>query len=120
MPDYTFIFRGIDEYKGPNYTAKKGHIDVYLNNELYIKMEPARRIYNVQTMPMTEAAIDAGFTRDLFIAIGEDLGAGAWSFRFYYKPFVRWLWLAGLLMMLGGTLAASDSRYLKLARKVKV
>jgi len=120
MQDYTFTFRGVDDYKGPNYSAKKGHIDVSLNGEFYQKMEPARRIYNVQTMPMTEAAIDAGFTRDLFIAIGEDLGKGAWSFRIYYKPFVRWLWLAGLLMMLGGTLAASDSRYLKLARKVKV
>ncbi|MFK5892735.1 MAG: heme lyase CcmF/NrfE family subunit, partial [Pseudomonadota bacterium] len=119
MQGYTYIFRGVDEVKGPNYTAKTGRIDVYLNDKLYTKMNPSRRIYNVQTMPMTEAAIDAGFTRDLFIAIGEDLGKGAWSFRLYYKPFVRWLWFAGLFMVLGGLLAASDSRYIKLARRVK-
>jgi cytochrome c-type biogenesis protein CcmF len=119
MQGYTYIFRGVDDVKGPNYTAKTGRIDVYLNDKLYTKMNPSRRIYNVQTMPMTEAAIDAGFTRDLFIAIGEDLGKGAWSFRLYYKPFVRWLWLAGLFMAFGGLLAASDSRYIKLARRVK-
>jgi cytochrome c-type biogenesis protein CcmF len=117
MEDYTFTFRGVDDVKGPNYTAKTGHLDVTHNGEFYMKMNPARRVYNVQTMPMTEAAIDAGLTRDLFVAIGEDLGGGAWSFRLYYKPFVRWLWLAGIFMMLGGLLAASDSRYIKLARR---
>ncbi|MFK5984065.1 MAG: heme lyase CcmF/NrfE family subunit [Pseudomonadota bacterium] len=119
MQDYTFTFRGVEDKKGPNYVAKTGFLDIYHNDEFYMKMEPARRVYNVQTMPMTEAAIDAGFTRDLFVAIGEDLGGGAWSFRLYYKPFVRWLWLAGLLMMIGGLLAASDSRYIKLARRVR-
>ncbi len=119
MNDYTFTFRGVESRKGPNYTAMTGKIDVYHDDELYAQMEPARRTYNVQTMPMTEAAIDAGFTRDLFIAIGEELDGGAWSFRIYYKPFVRWLWLAGLLMALGGLLAATDSRYIKLAKRVR-
>ncbi len=71
-------------------------------------MHPEKRIYLVQTMPMTEAAIDAGLTRDLFVALGEDLGKGAWSLRIYHKPFVRWLWLGGLIMALGGGIAASD------------
>jgi cytochrome c-type biogenesis protein CcmF len=62
-------------------------------------------------MPMTEAAIDWGFTRDIYVALGEHLGAGAWSMRVYYKPFIRWIWLGGLLMALGGLLSASDKRY---------
>ena len=60
---------------------------------------------------MTEAAIDAGFTRDLYVALGEPVGDGAWSARIYYKPFIRWIWLGALLMALGGAIAASDARY---------
>ena len=80
-------------------------------------MHPEKRTYLVQKMPMTEAAIDAGLTRDLFVALGEDLGKGAWSLRVYHKPFVRWLWLAGLIMAIGGLLAATDRRYRTLARR---
>ena len=82
-------------------------------------MHPEKRIYRVQTMPMTEAAIDPGLTRDLFVALGEDLGNGAWSLRLYHKPFVRWLWLGGVLMALGGGLAATDRRYRSLARQTR-
>jgi len=67
---------------------------------------------------MTEAAIDAGLTRDLFVAIGEPLGDGnAWSMRVYHKPFIRWIWLGALIMSIGGLLAASDKRYRKLSRQ---
>ena len=73
---------------------------------------PQKRVYQVQTMPMTEAAIDAGMFRDLFVAIGEPLGAdGAWSMRVYYKAFIRWLWLGGLFMAAGGACAAADRHY---------
>jgi cytochrome c-type biogenesis protein CcmF len=68
-------------------------------------------------MPMTEAAIDAGLTRDLFVALGDDLGGGAWSVRLYHKPFVRWLWLGALIMSIGAAVAASDRRYKKLAKR---
>ena len=64
-----------------------------------------------QKMPMTEAGIDAGLTRDLYVALGEPLEDGAWAVRVHIKPFVRWLWLGGLMMGLGGLLAASDRRY---------
>ena len=84
-------------------------------------MQPEKRIYRVQTMPMTEAAIDAGITRDLFAALGEPLGdSGAWSLRLYHKPFVRWIWIGGLFMGLGGLLAATDRRYRREARRVRV
>jgi cytochrome c-type biogenesis protein CcmF len=84
-------------------------------------MFPEKRIYLVQKMPMTEAAIDAGFTRDLFIALGEPLDQeGAWAIRIYYKPFIRWIWLGAIIMALGGLFAASDRRYRRLARSSSV
>jgi cytochrome c-type biogenesis protein CcmF len=61
---------------------------------------------------MTEAAIDAGLFRDLFVAIGEPLGnEGAWSLRIYYKSFIRWIWLGAVFMAAGGLCAAFDRRY---------
>ncbi|OQX46600.1 MAG: hypothetical protein B0D85_03425, partial [Candidatus Sedimenticola endophacoides] len=84
-------------------------------------LHPEKRVYAVQRMPMTEAGIDAGLFRDLFVALGEPLGEeGAWAVRIYHKPFVRWIWLGGLFMSLGGLLAASDRRYFKLARKARL
>jgi len=81
-------------------------------------LNPEKRTYLVQTRPMTEAGIDAGFTRDIYVSLGETLGNGDWSLRLYYKPFVRWIWLGGILMGLGGLLAASDRRYrMAVARK---
>ena len=68
---------------------------------------------------MTEAAIDPGLTRDLFVALGEDLGKGAWSLRIYHKPFVRWLWLGAIFMALGAALAATDRRYRTLAKRAR-
>ena len=69
---------------------------------------------------MTEAAIDAGLTRDLFIAMGEPLdSSGAWAVRIYYKPFIRWIWLGAIIMALGGLCAAFDRRY-RSPSKVKV
>jgi cytochrome c-type biogenesis protein CcmF len=79
-------------------------------------LSPQKRVYRVQTSPMTEAAIDGGLRRDLFVALGEPVGGGAWSVRVQYKPLVRWLWLGALVMALGGILAATDPRYRRLAR----
>jgi cytochrome c-type biogenesis protein CcmF len=118
MDEYTFVFRGVEETEGPNYKAFKGMIDVSSGTTSLGMMEPEKRIYNVQKMPMTEAAIDAGLTRDLFIALGEDLGDGSWTLRIYYKPFVRWLWIGGLVMGLGGLLAAMDKRYYRRRKQV--
>lgn len=74
-------------------------------------LHPEKRIYRVQTMPMTEAAIDAGLTRDVYVSMGEPLADGAWIVRIYVKPFIRWIWGGCLLMALGGLLAATDRRY---------
>ena len=112
MSGYLFKFHGVKETEGVNYTAQQGYLTVSHNGQEVAKLEPQKRVYRVQTMPMTEAAIDAGLFRDLFVAIGEPLDdSGAWSLRVYYKAFIRWIWLGGVLMALGGLCAACDRRY---------
>ena len=114
---YSFEFKGAISTPGPNYNAQKGFLTVSKDNQIVATMYPEKRVYRVQKSPMTEAAIDAGITRDLFIALGEPRGAdGAWSLRLYVKPFIRWIWLGTIIMALGGLLAATDRRY-RMAKK---
>ncbi|MDM8567831.1 heme lyase CcmF/NrfE family subunit [Candidatus Halobeggiatoa sp. HSG11] len=108
---YSFIFEGTKTIKGPNYNAEQGTFQVSQNGELVTTLHPQKRFYWTKQMPMTEAAIDWGLTRDIYVALGEPLGDDAWSVRVYYKPFVRWVWLGGLLMALGGFFAVMDRRY---------
>jgi len=118
---HTFTFNGVAISDGPNYQASRGDVTVTRAGEAIARMHPEKRIYLVQRMPMTEAAIDAGLTRDLFVALGEPIGEqGGWSVRLYHKPFIRWIWLGALIMALGGILAASDRRYRVLARRRRV
>ena len=117
MAGYEFTFHGANKVQGPNYSASRGHISVHQGDTLIAEMYPEKRTYLVQKMPMTEAAIDPGLTRDLFVALGEDLGKQAWSLRIYHKPFIRWIWLGTIIMALGALLAASDRRYRILARR---
>ncbi len=108
---YRFQFDGAVHHEGPNFTSDKGTVRVF-DGERQIKvLHPEKRLYTVQQTTMTEAGIDASFTRDLFVALGEPLEQGAWAVRIHIKPFVRWIWLGGLLMALGGFLAAADKRY---------
>jgi cytochrome c-type biogenesis protein CcmF len=115
---YEFTFQGVRDFNVDNYVATRGGFTVRSESgDFQVDLFPEKRIYLVQTMPMTEAAIDAGFTRDLFIALGEPLNQeGAWAVRIYYKPFIRWIWLGAIIMALGGLFAASDRRYRRLAR----
>ncbi len=111
LAGYEFRFSGVNWTAGPNYRAERGQIDVTRNGKTIARLHPEKRHYLNESAPMTEAAIDPGFTRDLYAALGEELGDGAWAVRIYHKPFVRWIWLGGLLMALGGILAVSDRRY---------
>lgn len=118
---YDFLFEGVEVTQGPNFTANRGRVVISRDGAHVATLHPEKRVYAVQRMPMTEAGIDAGLFRDLFVALGEPLGEeGAWAVRIYHKPFVRWIWLGGLFMSLGGLLAASDRRYFKLARKARL
>ncbi len=108
---YTFFFAGLKNVDGPNYDAVRGLVEVSRNGKKVEELHPEKRIYRVQRNPMTEAAIDPGFTRDLYVSLGEPVEGGAWIVRVYVKPFVDWIWGGCLLMALGGALAASDRRY---------
>jgi cytochrome c-type biogenesis protein CcmF len=118
MEGYEFVFQGVNPIQGPNYRAERGHLIVRQAESQVADMWPEKRIYTAQPQPMTEAAIDAGLTRDLFVALGEPLGAeGAWALRIYHKPFIRWIWLGCIFMGIGGLLAATDRRYRLQARR---
>jgi len=108
---YRFQFDGAVHHEGPNFISDKGTIRVFDGERQISVLHPEKRLYTVQQATMTEAGIDAGFTRDLFVALGEPLEQGAWAVRVHIKPFVRWIWLGALLMGLGGFLAAADKRY---------
>ncbi|MCK9238208.1 MAG: heme lyase CcmF/NrfE family subunit [Thiopseudomonas sp.] len=117
---YGFVFEGAEHYEGPNYISDKGTIRVFKGDKQIALLHPEKRLYIVQSMPMTEAGIDPGFTRDLYVALGEPLENGAWAVRLQVKPFVRWIWLGALLTGLGGLLAACDPRYRrKVSTRVK-
>jgi cytochrome c-type biogenesis protein CcmF len=110
---YEFRFNGVTESQGPNYVAGTGHVTVSKNGQLVTELLPEKRQYNVSGMPLTEAAINVGFLRDLYVSLGEPIpeSEGAWAVRVYIKPFVDWIWFGCLLMAMGGVLAISDRRY---------
>jgi cytochrome c-type biogenesis protein CcmF len=115
---YSFRFDGVEEIPGPNYLSQTGTVTVLKDGAITAVLHPEKRVYLVQQMPMTEAAIDAGFTRDLYVALGEPLADGkSWAVRLYYKPFVRWIWLGPLIMVIGGGLSATDRRYRTLSSR---
>jgi cytochrome c-type biogenesis protein CcmF len=115
---YTFRLEGLDQIKGPNYDSTRGHVQVLRNGEKVVLLHPEKRVYAVQQMPMTEAAIDSGLTRDLYVSLGEPVGDGAWVVRVYHKPFVDWIWAGCFLMAIGGVIAVTDRRY-RLARQAQ-
>ncbi len=111
LAGHIFLFEGAEALTGPNYRADRGTIRVFKKGQEVAVLYPEKRTYLVQNRPMTEAGIDAGFTRDIYVSLGESLGGGDWSLRLYYKPFVRWIWLGGFMIGAGGLLAAMDRRY---------
>ena len=118
---YTFQFNGTRNDVGPNYKAVIGDIAVSKDGQFVRNMHPEKRTYNASGMAMTEAAIDTGFFRDLYIALGEPLTNGAWVVRAYHKPFVDWIWMGCLLMAFGGIISITDRRYrLKITKKSTV
>jgi cytochrome c-type biogenesis protein CcmF len=107
---YEFRFDGVTQVPGPNYMASRGSLQVTRNGQPVTVMTPEKRSYFSHQMPMTEASISPGLTRDLYVSLGEPEG-DAWIVRVYYKPFVDWIWAGCLLMAFGGFLAVSDRRY---------
>jgi len=118
--EYEFV--GVGPYEGPNYVADRGHFGVREGSNYY-ELFPEKRRYQASNNVMTEAAIEPGLLRDIYISLGEPLGADpttgvtAWAVRVQHKPLVRWVWFGALLMALGGTWALFDKRYSRLAAR---
>ncbi len=110
---YDFEFMGTREVPGPNYTAIQGTFDVRRvgSPEVFLRLHPQKRTYVASGQTQTEASIEPGLTRDLYVSLGEPVQGNAWGVRVYYKPFVDWIWGGGALMAFGGFLALTDRRY---------
>jgi cytochrome c-type biogenesis protein CcmF len=108
---YAFRLDSIDDVKGPNYVAARATVSVTKDGKPITVLHPEKRLYTVQNMPMTEAAIDTGLTRDLYVSLGDSLGEGHWLIKVQHKPFIDWIWGGCVIMALGGLVAATDRRY---------
>ncbi|MEN5014740.1 heme lyase CcmF/NrfE family subunit [Erwinia sp. Eh17-17] len=117
---YHFTLRGVVNLVGPNYSGSSGVIDVTRNGQHEATLSAEKRFYSAARTMMTEAAIDGGFSRDLYAALGEELEGKSWAVRLYYKPFVRWIWFGGVFMALGGVLCLLDPRYRSRKKAQKV
>ncbi|MBM7036300.1 heme lyase CcmF/NrfE family subunit [Vibrio ulleungensis] len=112
LEEYNFYFKGVRDNDGPNYDGYIADFEITKDGKFINELHAEKRFYVTARSMMTEAAIDRGITRDLYIAMGEQLGDGrSWAVRIYYKPFVRWIWAGSLFMAIGGGLAISDKRY---------
>ncbi len=108
---YSFELRELRDVQGPNYQAIEGRVEIRKDGDFIGEVRPQKRQSLVQQNWMTEAGILAHWNRDLFIALGDQLGNDTWSVRIQYKPMIRFIWLGAFIMALGGLIAVSDRRY---------
>jgi cytochrome c-type biogenesis protein CcmF len=108
---YDFKFVSSSAVRGPNYDAVQALIDVTRDGKPIAVLKPQKRHFWVQQTDNSQAAISVSWARDLFVAMGNPLGEGAWSMRIQYKPLVRYIWLGAFVMAIGGLVAATDRRY---------
>ena len=118
LAGYDFTFEGVQKVRGPNYLADQAEFNVTRDGEFVAKLRPEKRFYSVGQNVMTEADMDPGLMRDVYVALGEKVGDTAWAVRVHVKPFVRWIWLGGLLVALGGFVTLLDKRYRRIRELV--
>jgi cytochrome c-type biogenesis protein CcmF len=112
LAGYEIRFDDVSQGQGPNYLYERGHFTVTRGGKTVAVMEPEKRLYPVQGQPTTEAAIDSGLARDIYVVLGDRQTDGdAWAIRGYVKPLANWIWLGSLIMALGGLVSLSDRRY---------
>ncbi|HYG55402.1 MAG TPA: heme lyase CcmF/NrfE family subunit [Burkholderiales bacterium] len=111
LAGYVFKLEEVRDVQGANYKAAQAKISIFRNDKEVSVLYPEKRVYLVQDQPMTEAAIDTGFTRDLYVSLGDPLGGNAWLVKVQHKPFVDWIWGGCLIMAIGGVVAVADRRY---------
>ncbi|MCB1368643.1 MAG: heme lyase CcmF/NrfE family subunit, partial [Rhodobacteraceae bacterium] len=109
--DYQIRFDDVREVQGPNYQATQGVFTVLVEGEEIATLRPEKRVYPVSRMPTTEAAMDIGFWRDVYLVIGDPQEQGGFAVRAYVKPFANWIWAGAIIMALGGLASLSDRRY---------
>jgi cytochrome c-type biogenesis protein CcmF len=114
---YDFRLRNLAQLQGPNYQAVRADIEVTKNGAPVAMMHPEKRAFTTAQSVTSETAIDRSIFRDLYLALGDEVGNGAWTVRVYHKPLVDWIWGGALLMAIGGAFAVSDRRYALAARK---
>ena len=108
---YELTLEDVREVKGPNYLSTMAVVRLAREGREIATLLPEKRIYPVSRMPTTEAALDNGFLRDIYVVIGDPQEGGGWAMRTYYKPLANWIWGGAILMALGGLLSLSDRRY---------
>jgi cytochrome c-type biogenesis protein CcmF len=108
---YDITLASVEKETGPNYFTTKAAMTVASGGKVIATVYPEKRVYPVAGMPTTEAGIDYGFTRDVYLVIGDPQDDGSWAVRSYYKPFANWIWGGALLMAIGGMLSLADRRY---------
>jgi len=108
---YGFTFEGVEETRGPNYTADYGTLQLSKAGRALQTLHPEKRAYASGGQVMTESAVRPGVLGDVYVALGESLGDGAWAVRVQIKPMVRWIWAGAVLMALGGLVSATDRRF---------
>ena len=114
---YEFRLNGLEAVAGPNYDAQRASISVRRDGREVVVLQPEKRVYRAQNMPLSQAAIDPGLSRDLFVALGDAVDERTWTMRIQVKPFMSWIWAACLLMAAGGLMALADRRYRVLAAR---
>ncbi len=114
---YAVRFDSLENVAGPNYDAARGHFALSRDGRPIGTLHPEKRVYRATRQPMTEAAIERGLTRDVYLSMGEPLDGGAWAIRLQIKPFVNWIWIGCLLMATGGLIAIADRRYRRRATR---
>src|SRR6266487_1493887 len=114
---YTFRLTNLERMNGPNYQAMRADVEVTKSGELVANMHPEKRAFNASQSVTSETSIDRSVWRDLYLALGDEVGGGAWTIRVYYKPLVNWIWGGALLMAIGGGFAVTDRRYALVAKK---
>jgi len=119
LAGYRFEFTELAQVRGPNYVADEARIHITRDGEHVASLAPQKRRYLAGGSIMTEASIDPGLFRDLYVAMGEPVGTeGAWAIRLHYKPMVRWMWLGAIFMGVGALATAFDRRYRRQRRTI--
>jgi cytochrome c-type biogenesis protein CcmF len=111
LQGYTITLESVDKETGPNYFTTMASMSIARGGALVATVHPEKRVYPVAGMPTTEAGIDYGFTRDIYLVIGDAQDDGSWAVRSYFKPFANWIWGGALLMAIGGMISLADRRY---------